>query len=162
MSNGTIVGRSEPFAKVFASSRAVKRKVGVTAWAILEDIALDAHLDIEGRLVATTNVRRIADNIGVSKNTVTTHLRRLLDHGFVLHEEGRQDDTGRWTTSRYVLDPDARIERFTHTPSQTAPSPATTTQSHRDDAPPTPTPPDRTRSGQATQQPRPARRHRRA
>ena len=97
MSNGTIVGRSEPFAKVFASSRAVKRKVGVTAWAILEDIALDAHLDIEGRLVATTNVRRIADNIGVSKNTVTTHLRRLLDHAFVLHEEGRQDHPGRGT-----------------------------------------------------------------
>ena len=40
MSNGAIVGRSEPFAKVFASSRAVKRKVGVTAWAILEGIAL--------------------------------------------------------------------------------------------------------------------------
>ncbi|HKJ54702.1 MAG TPA: hypothetical protein VJ978_01830 [Nitriliruptoraceae bacterium] len=48
MSNGAIVGRSEPFAKVFASSRAVKRKVGVTAWAILEDIALDATVAPRG------------------------------------------------------------------------------------------------------------------
>ncbi len=88
------------------------------AWAILEDIALDAHLNDHGRLVATTNVRRIADNLGVSKNTVATHLARLRDAGFVLHEEGDHDDTGRYTVSRYVLDPSACVERFTHTPAR--------------------------------------------
>ena len=45
LSDGRIVGRAEPFAKVFASSRHVKRAVGATAWAILEDIALDAAID---------------------------------------------------------------------------------------------------------------------
>jgi DNA-binding transcriptional ArsR family regulator len=120
LSDGRIVGRAEPFAKVFPSSRAVKRAVGVTAWAILEDIALDATLDAEGRLVAETNVRRIADNLGLSKNTVTKHLGRLREHGFVLHEEQRDDGTGRYETSRYVLDPSACLERFTHTPKRGA------------------------------------------
>ncbi len=124
-SEGTIIGRAEPYAKVFASSRQVKRAAGVMAWAILEDIALDAHLNDHGRLVATTNVRRIADNLGVSQNTVATHLTRLRDAGFVLHEEGDHDDTGRYTTSRYILDPSACVERLTHTPSRHDPADTT-------------------------------------
>jgi DNA-binding transcriptional ArsR family regulator len=132
LSDGRIVGRAEPFAKVFPSSRAVKRAVGVTAWAILEDIALDATLDVEGRLVAETNVRRIADNLGVSKNTVTKHLGRLREHGFVLHEEQRDDGTGRYETSRYVLDPSACLERFTHTPKRSSADPVPPRPKNRD------------------------------
>ena len=118
LSDGRIVGRAEPYAKVFPSSRAVKRVVGVTAWAILEDIALDARLDVEGRLVAVTNVRRIAANLALSKNTVSRHLARLRERGFVLHEEVRDGGSGRYETARYVLDPAACLERFTHTPSR--------------------------------------------
>jgi DNA-binding transcriptional ArsR family regulator len=116
LSDGKVVGRAEPFAKVFPSSRSVKRAVGPTAWVILEDIALDAHLDGEGRLVASTNVRRIARNLGVSRNTVAKHLGRLREHGFVLHEEVRAGANGRFSTARYVLDPSAAVERFTHSP----------------------------------------------
>jgi hypothetical protein len=64
LSDGRIVGRAEPSAKVFPSSRAVKRAVGLMAWAVLEDIALDARIDDRGRLVAETTVRRIAANLG--------------------------------------------------------------------------------------------------
>ena len=67
LSDGRIVGRAEPFAKVFASSRQVKRAVGATAWVILEDIALDATIDDHGRLVADTSVRQIAGNLGLNK-----------------------------------------------------------------------------------------------
>lgn len=116
LSDGRIIGRAEPYAKVFQSSREVKRAVGVTAWAVLEDIALDARLDDRGRLVAHTNVRRIADNLGLSKNAVAKHLGRLRVFGFVLHEEQRQTDSGRYAASWYVLDPSACIERFTTTP----------------------------------------------
>ncbi|MBY5161486.1 hypothetical protein [Salsipaludibacter albus] len=116
LSDGRIIGRAEPFAKVFPSSRAVKRAVGPIAWAILEDIALDARLDDAGRLVAETNVRRLADNLGLANNTVTKHLGRLRDHGFVLHEEHREAGSGMYAASRYVLDPSACLERFTHTP----------------------------------------------
>jgi DNA-binding transcriptional ArsR family regulator len=120
LSDGRVVGRAEPYAKVFPSSRAVKRAVGPTAWVILEDIALDATLDGEGRLVAETNVRRLAANLSLSPNTVTKHLGRLREHGFVLHEEGRGEADGRFEVSRYVLDPSAAVERFTVTPSPTA------------------------------------------
>jgi DNA-binding transcriptional ArsR family regulator len=116
LSDGRIVGRAEPFAKVFPSSRVVKRAVGLAAWGVLEDIALDARLDEAGRLVADTNVRRIAANLGLNKDTVTKHLRTLRGHGFVLQEEVRGDASGRYETARYVLDPSACLERFTHTP----------------------------------------------
>jgi DNA-binding transcriptional ArsR family regulator len=121
LSDGRIVGRAEPFAKVFASSRHVKRAVGATAWVILEDIALDATIDDHGRLVADTNVRHIAANLGLNKTTVTRHVARLRDHGFVLHEEARDDASGRWHSARYVLDPSACVERFTHTPAAESP-----------------------------------------
>ncbi len=116
LSDGRIMGRAEPYAKVFPSSREVKRAVGVSAWAVLEDIALDAQIDDRGRLVAHTNVRRIADNLGLSKNAVTKHLGRLRVFGFVLHEEQRETSSGRYIASWYVLDPSACIERFTTTP----------------------------------------------
>jgi len=116
LSDGRIVGRAEPFAKVFASSRQVKRAVGATAWVILEEIALDATIDDRGRLVADTSVRQIAANLGLNKTTVTRHVARLRDHGFVVHEETRDEASGRWHASRYVLDPSACVERFTHTP----------------------------------------------
>lgn len=116
LSDGQIVGRSEPFAKVFPSSRVVKRAVGLVAWGVLEDIALDAYLDGDGRLVAETSVRRIARNLGLNKDTVTRHLAKLREYGFVLHEENRDDGNGRYASCRYVLDPSACIERFTTTP----------------------------------------------
>src|SRR5688572_22762508 len=70
LSDGRIAGRAEPFAKVFPSSRLVKKAVGLAAWCVLEDIALDARLDGQGRLVAETNVRRIAGHLGLNKDTV--------------------------------------------------------------------------------------------
>jgi DNA-binding transcriptional ArsR family regulator len=123
LSDGRIVGRAEPFAKVFASSRAVKRAVGLAAWGVLEDIALDARLDDRGRLVAETNVRRIAANLGLNKDTVAKHLRTLREHGFVLQEEERAAGSGRYEVCRYVLDPAACVERFTVTPTQPAGEP---------------------------------------
>jgi len=116
LSDGRIVGRAEPFAKVFPSSRAVKRAVGLMAWGVLEDIALDAQLDCRGRLVAETSVRQIAAHLGLGKNTVNRHLTTLRKYGFVLHEERRDDGSGRYEQSRYVLDPSACIERFTTSP----------------------------------------------
>ena len=118
LSDGRVVGRAEPFAKVFPSSRLVNKAVGLAAWGVLEDIALDAALDARGRLVAETNVRRIAENLGLNKDTVTKYLRRLREYGFVLQEETRDDSSGRYDTSRYVLDPSACVERFTVTPSR--------------------------------------------
>lgn len=122
LSDGRVIGRAEPFAKVFTSSRALKRAIGLAAWAVLEDIALDATLDERGRLVAETNVRRIAENLDLNKGTVSKHLRRLRDHGVVLQEEYRNTALGRYEVYRYVLEPSACVERFTHTPTAERPS----------------------------------------
>jgi hypothetical protein len=148
LSDGRIVGRAEPYAKVFPSSRAVKRAVGLMAWAVLEDIALDARVDERGRLVADTTVRRIAANLGLNKDTVTKYLGRLREHGFVFQEEAREVTSGRWEPCRYVLDPAACIGRFTQTPpaahaetprsqpcpnpSDTVPAPVSETTGHGD------------------------------
>jgi DNA-binding transcriptional ArsR family regulator len=138
LSDGRIVGRAEPFAKVFPSSRAVKRAVGLVAWAILEDIALDARIDDAGRLVSEANVRRIAANLGISKNTVTQHLATLREYSFVLREEVRDEASGRYELTRYVLDPSACIERFTVTPSAHNAGPSDRPGSGPAGAPPSP------------------------
>ena len=57
----------------------------------------------QGRLVAETNVRRTADNLGLTKDTVTKYLRRLREYGFVLQEETRDDGSGRYETPRSEL-----------------------------------------------------------
>ena len=48
---------------------------------VLKDVALDASIDERGRLVATTNTRRIANNLGLSPTTVHKHLSKLRQFG---------------------------------------------------------------------------------
>jgi DNA-binding transcriptional ArsR family regulator len=55
-------------------------------------------------------VRRIAANLGISKDTVTQHLATLREFGFVLREEVRDEASGRYELTRYVLGPSACIE----------------------------------------------------
>lgn len=43
----------------------MKKVVGPAGWVVPEDIALEARLDDDGRLVAETNVRQIAANLGL-------------------------------------------------------------------------------------------------
>lgn len=69
---------------VTASSRALRRELGPTAWAVLEDLVLDAVPDATGRLVAATNVRRLVANLGVSKDAAARALGRLLGRGAVV------------------------------------------------------------------------------
>ncbi len=87
--------------------------MGLLAWGILEDIALDARLDERGRLVAETNVRLIAANLGVSKTTVEKHLTVLRDYGFVLHEELREAESGRYEQVR-LRHPPIGVHRALH------------------------------------------------
>jgi hypothetical protein len=80
----------------------VCRAVGTTAWAVLADIALDAEADAHGNLVAATNVRRIADHLGISKDTAARALGRLVDAGLVGRESSPRQ-SGRFPTSAYVV-----------------------------------------------------------
>ena len=85
-----------------AAGRAVCRAVGTTAWAVLIDIVLDAEADAHGNLVAATNVRRIAANLGVSKDTAARALGRLVDAGLVVRH-CRRGASGEFVHSIYEL-----------------------------------------------------------
>jgi hypothetical protein len=87
---------------VTAGARKLCRAVGATAWAVLCDVALDAEPDPEGRLAAATNVRRIADHLGISKDTAARALARLHHAGLVSRQSARHQ-SGRFVASRYVV-----------------------------------------------------------
>jgi hypothetical protein len=87
---------------VTAGARKLCRAVGATVWAVLCDVALDAEADAGGRLVAATNVRRIADHLGISKDTAARALARLGHAGLVGRGSARSE-SGRFTTSTYVV-----------------------------------------------------------
>jgi DNA-binding transcriptional MocR family regulator len=86
------------------ASRPLKRTVGPTAWAVLEDVVLDVVPE-EGRYVARTSVRVIADHLGVTPGTVARALARLCNEGLVHREDRRDGATGRFGESVYVVDP---------------------------------------------------------
>jgi hypothetical protein len=85
-----------------AAGRVVCRAVGTTAWAVLADIALDAEADAHGNLVAATNVRRIAGDLGISKDTAARALGGLVDAGLVVRH-CRRGAGGHFVRSLYEL-----------------------------------------------------------
>lgn len=95
--------------RVAVSARALKRQLGPMAWAVLEDVALDAALDEAGRLVATTSTRRVAENLALTPGTAARALGRLRSLGLMSY--ARQDGpAGRFGLSAYVLGPLPGIE----------------------------------------------------
>lgn len=88
--------------RVDEDSRAVKQELGATAWVVLEDVALDAHLDDAGRLLASTTVRRVA-TLGLTPGTVARAIARLCAHGIVHREDRRDPGSGRFGESVYVI-----------------------------------------------------------
>ena len=85
-------------------SRVLKRSLGPTAWAVLEDVVLDA-IPQEERWLARTSTRRVADHLGLTPGTVARALARLCSEGIVHREDRRDLDTGRFGESVYVVEP---------------------------------------------------------
>ena len=83
-------------------ARALRRELGPLVWAVLEDIAMDAQ-PVGGEFVAETNVRRLAANLGVSKDTVARALRRLDDRSLVTRRPARRELGGTFAPATYAL-----------------------------------------------------------
>ena len=84
--------------------RDVRRRLGSTAWTVLEDLALDAHPDGAGGFWVRTSARLIAGHLGIEAGTAANALRRLRHDGFVTlsREPG---PAGRFGPSVYWIAP---------------------------------------------------------
>lgn len=77
------------------------RRLGTTAWVVLEVLTLEAVAD-DSALVARTSARSIAESVSVSKDTAAGALRRLADAG-VVERRPQNRSGGRFGSGGYVL-----------------------------------------------------------
>jgi len=89
---------------VTVDARTFRGAVGVTAWTVLEELLLDAGVDDRGALIARTNVRRLAAQLGVSKDTAARALNRLARAGVVRRVVAERGAGGALPTSSYVIE----------------------------------------------------------
>lgn len=83
--------------------RALRRRLGPVASAVLADLVLDADRDGAGALVVATSVRRVAAHLGVGKDTAARALRRLSSVGVLERRPQGADRAGRFGAGRYEL-----------------------------------------------------------
>ena len=118
------------------ASVAARRELGVVAWSVLEVVAL-AGSGEGGAWVTTTNVRDLAERLGIGKDRVAAALGVLRAAGLVVAHTSRESSRSRFVASRYeVRVPVSR--NIEQTPSVTPPRPeaARRPERRRDTAPP--------------------------
>lgn len=84
---------------VTGESRPLRRELGVVAWSVLEDISHDARWD-GSACVAVSNVRRIAEHLGVSEDTAARAVVRLVAVGLVVRMPAARSTAGTWGQRR--------------------------------------------------------------
>ena len=89
-----------------AGVRDLRRTLGVTAWAALEELVLDAAPQPSGVLSAQVSARVLAARLGVSKDTAAAALRGLASAGLVRRTDHRDAARGVFARSVYVIDAD--------------------------------------------------------
>ncbi len=84
-------------------TRSPRAALGPIAWAVLEDVLLDARQDEQGRLMATTNVRRVSAHVGIAKDTAAKALARLAAGGLLTRRRQRHGAAGKFIPSTYEV-----------------------------------------------------------
>jgi hypothetical protein len=82
--------------------RVLRRELRPLVWVILEEVALDAVVEDDARLVARTSARRVAERLRVDPGTAATALRALRQRGLVSLEREKVPG-GRFDMSVYEL-----------------------------------------------------------
>jgi hypothetical protein len=90
-----------------AASRPLRRQLRALTWVTLEEVALEAVAE-DGRLVARTSARQVADRLRVDPAAAAGALRALRDRGFLALERDR-GEARRFGLSAYVLGPVAGL-----------------------------------------------------
>jgi hypothetical protein len=93
---------------VSTACRPLRRELRPVAWAVLEDVAMDAVVE-DGRLIARTSARRLAQELGIDPGTAAGALRLLRQRQLLFLERG-SGPAGRFGLSIYVL---ARVTGMT-------------------------------------------------
>lgn len=88
---------------LLAGCRPLRRTLRPLIWMTLEEVALDAVLE-DGRFLARTSARQIADRLGLDPTTVAKALQALRKRGLVLLER-EKGPAGRFGLSVYALGP---------------------------------------------------------
>jgi hypothetical protein len=97
-----------------AGARALRRTLGLTAWAALEELLLDAAPQARGSFTVQVSARVLAGRLGVSKDTAAAALRRLASAGLVRREDHRDRARGVFARSVYVIDAARLDENVIH------------------------------------------------
>jgi DNA-binding transcriptional ArsR family regulator len=94
-------GDASPTVMLSGSCRPLRRSLRPIAWPVLEEVALDAEA-VQGRVVARTSARQIADHLGIDPGTAAAALRTLRERGLIrsFREQGA---AGRFGLSVYEL-----------------------------------------------------------
>ena len=90
---------SPPTFVVGPTGKTLRRRLGPTAWVVLEAAVALAH-DVDGDLVVDTSARSLASEVGLSKNTVARALSTFRESGFVTSTQTRAGD-GVFGAGRY-------------------------------------------------------------
>ena len=88
---------------LLAECRPLRRALRPLVWVTLEEVALDAVVE-DGRLLARTSARQIADRLGLDPTTVASALKALRQRGLVTLER-EKGAAGRFGLSVYALGP---------------------------------------------------------
>lgn len=83
-------------------SAPLRRELGPVAWSALEVIAFRCICDGDDVLVARVGVRRLADEMGVAKNTAARATQMLLARGLIRRSQ-RRSASGRFERGLYEL-----------------------------------------------------------
>ena len=70
------------------AAHVLRRRVGASAWAVLEEMLEQSHSDGDG-LVAAVSVRSLAASLGVAKDTAHRATTRLRDLGVIEAHQAR-------------------------------------------------------------------------
>src|SRR4051794_19916617 len=82
--------------------RDLRRIVGPVAWAVFADLMDDTEQG-DGSCVARTSVRRLANNLGIGKDTAARALTRLAASGLIERMEQQHDANGRFSIVGYRI-----------------------------------------------------------
>jgi DNA-binding transcriptional ArsR family regulator len=99
--SGGVVDSGVTAVLVSRASRGLRRELRPLVWMVLEEVALDAVV-ADGRLIARTSARRLAEGLGIDPGSAASALRSLRERG-VLALERESGVSGRFGLAVYVL-----------------------------------------------------------